>query len=208
LGSGVVSVINRRNRVDGNEAKQEGIQENGLTFSYGFTMMAQNGLKGSGMSVGDFLESLPDRAYFFDEGLRFACTQCGTCCTGEPGIVYVEADEACRIASFLEIPFEVLVERMLEPFKDGYTVREAEQGRCVFYENGCVVYPVRPVQCVTFPFWFQNTRSASAWDEVRVRCPGVGKGRLFTREEIITFVQASYPVYLKVVEFIYQGGGG
>jgi hypothetical protein len=24
---------------------------------------------------------------------------------------------------------------MLDPFKDGFTVREAEQGRCIFYEK-------------------------------------------------------------------------
>lgn len=159
------------------------------------------------MSKEGFIGSLAHRRYFFDEGLRFGCTQCGLCCTGDPGIVYVDMDEAKRIAAFLAIPFDVLTERMLDPFKDGFTVREAEQGRCIFYENGCVIYPVRPIQCMTFPFWFQNMRSVSAWEQARIRCPGIGRGRRFTREEIITLVQASYPVYLKVVEYIYQGGG-
>jgi len=160
------------------------------------------------MSRDEVLESLSKRRYFFDEGLRFGCTQCGLCCTGEPGMVYVDEREAERIAAFLDIPFGVLTERMLDPFKDGFTVREAEQGRCIFYENGGVIYPVRPVQCLTFPFWFQNMRSVAAWEEARARCPGRGKGRLFTCVEIISIVQASYPVYLKVVEYIYQGGGG
>lgn len=158
------------------------------------------------MSRDGFLESLSTRSYFFSEGLRFGCTMCGSCCTGDPGIVYVDGDEAGRIAEFLSIPLEVLTERMLDPFKDGYTAREAEQGRCIFYENGCVIYPVRPVQCMTFPFWFQNMRSVSAWEEACARCPGIGQGRLFSRDEIITLIQASYPVYLKVVEYIYQGG--
>lgn len=153
-----------------------------------------------------FLESLAGRGYFFDKGLMFGCTRCGSCCTGEPGIVYITEKEAVLIADFMSIPLDVLTERMLDSFKNGYTAREAENGRCIFYENGCVIYPVRPVQCVTFPFWFQNMRSVAAWEEARVRCPGIGRGRLFSREEIITLIQASYPVYLEVVEYIYQGG--
>ncbi len=150
--------------------------------------------------------SFHGRKHFFDNGIRFECTRCGACCTGEPGIVYMDSDEVRRAAAFLDIPEEVLAERMLTPFKDGYTVREAEQGRCIFYENGCVIYPVRPVQCATFPFWFQNMTSLPAWEENRLRCPGIGRGRLFSREEILTLVQASYPVYLKVVELIYTPG--
>jgi Fe-S-cluster containining protein len=110
------------------------------------------------------------------------------------------------MAEFLDIDPDVLAGRMLEPFKDGYTVREAEDGRCIFYENGCVVYPERPIQCATFPFWFQNMRSPSAWEQVRLRCPGAGSGRLFSKEEIIGLVHASYPVYLKVADIIYTGG--
>ena len=158
------------------------------------------------MSGDGFMGSLGDRPYFFDEGLRFACTGCGLCCTGEPGIVYADREEARRIAAFLRMPYEVVAQRMLDPFKNGFTIREAEQGRCLFYENGCVIYPVRPLQCVTFPFWFQNLRTVSAWEEARARCPGIGRGRLFSREQIITFVQVSYPIYLTVAEYIYQGG--
>jgi len=146
------------------------------------------------------------RRYFFDSGLRFACTRCGACCTGEPGIVYVSREESLEISSFLGLDFGVVTGRMLDPFRDGFTVREAEDGRCIFYENGCVVYPVRPLQCSTFPFWFQNVRSQKAWEQVRARCPGIGSGRLFTREEIIMLVHASYPVYLKVADLIYTGG--
>jgi len=150
------------------------------------------------------IESLSHRSYFFDRGARFQCTLCGLCCTGEPGIVYIDRDEADNIAAFLDIPVELLVERMLDPFKDGYTAREAEQGRCIFHENGCVIYPVRPVQCMTFPFWFQNMRSIAAWDEARLRCPGIGRGRLFTKEEIITMIQLSYPIYLRALEWMYR----
>lgn len=155
---------------------------------------------------GEPFGELEGRSYFFDHGLMFGCTRCGACCTGEPGVVYLTRREAGRIARFLGIPAEVLEARMLEPFKDGFTVREAEDGRCIFYENGCVIYPERPIQCATFPFWFQNLRSSRAWKEAGRRCPGIGRGRLFSKEEIIACVHASFPVYLKLAEFISTGG--
>ena len=39
--------------------------------------------------------------YFFDDGLRFSCTQCGKCCTGAPGKVHVTGSEAAALAAHL-----------------------------------------------------------------------------------------------------------
>ena len=30
---------------------------------------------------------------WYADGLRFECTQCGDCCSGEPGYVWVDEDE-------------------------------------------------------------------------------------------------------------------
>ena len=37
-------------------------------------------------------------------GLSFECTQCGNCCTGGPGFVWVEEEEIRAIADFLDKP--------------------------------------------------------------------------------------------------------
>ena len=39
------------------------------------------------------MNSPQERSYFFDDGLRFECTQCGTCCTGEPGAIIALSEE-------------------------------------------------------------------------------------------------------------------
>jgi Fe-S-cluster containining protein len=40
----------------------------------------------------------------------------------------------------------------------------------------CRVYPVRPTQCRTFPFWAENLASRASWSGLCEFCPGVGAG--------------------------------
>ena len=48
----------------------------------------------------------------------------------------------------------------------------------------CTVYDARPTQCRTWPFW-PEVMHAKAWQrEVAKFCPGVGKGRLWSVDEI------------------------
>jgi Fe-S-cluster containining protein len=53
---------------------------------------------------------------------------------------------------------------------------------CVFLvpQNGkrvCGIYPARPLQCCTWPFWNENLQSAASWEDVSNRvCPGINKG--------------------------------
>ena len=46
-------------------------------------------------------------------------------------------------------------------------VDKPEHADCVFWEGdaGCAIYPVRPTQCRTFPFWSEHLRSPEAWRE-------------------------------------------
>lgn len=149
------------------------------------------------------MKELKDRPYFFDEGLRFACRQCGACCTGEPGIIFVREDEIDPICAFLGLDREIFLSRCCHPWQDGYTIREAEEGRCLFYENGCSIYSVRPRQCRTWPFWFQNLRNEAAWNQVRMGCPGVGQGRLYGREEILELMGETLEDYQRTLRELY-----
>jgi Fe-S-cluster containining protein len=126
--------------------------------------------------------------YFFDQGLRFECTQCGHCCTGDPGIVYVAPAELAPLAAALDLTPDETLQRYLLPWRDGHTVREDADGRCLFYDKGCRVYTARPTQCRTWPFWLSNLRSRTRWEQVAKACPGIGRGRLYSQEEILTIL--------------------
>ena len=149
-----------------------------------------------------FIDGLKSREYFFDDGIQFACKKCGLCCTGESGIIYVDEQEITTIAEFVGLHREVFVERCLYPFQDSYSIRETDDGRCIFFENGCAIYPVRPVQCKTFPFWFQNMRSIETWASVCLQCPGIGKGPKYSKEAILDSVASSFHIYQAILKEI------
>jgi len=132
-------------------------------------------------------------AYFFDAGLRFACCRCGACCTGASGTIYVARDEIAPVAAALFVSEAELIERYCYPFRDSFSLRERKDGSCCLYDGGCTVYPVRPRQCRTWPFWFDVMRSEKRWHNAAKNCPGIGRGRLHTREEILRCIAQSYP---------------
>lgn len=125
-------------------------------------------------------------ATFFDAGLRFRCTGCGGCCTGEPGYVWVSKAEREAIANHLGLTLHALGRRHARKVGNRYTLKERRNGDCVFFKaNRCSVYKVRPVQCRTFPFWLGNLRNERNWRETCVHCPGIGRGRLYSKAEIL-----------------------
>ena len=69
---------------------------------------------------------------------------------------------------------------------DRYSLIEKPGGDCVFWDEqaGCTVYPARPVQCRTWPFWAENIETPADWEHVRRVCPGSGRGQWFSLEEI------------------------
>jgi len=126
-------------------------------------------------------------APWYADGLNFECTQCGNCCSGEPGFVWVTDEEVAGIAGHLGIPVEEVKTLHSRLTWRGRTLREKASGECVFFERGqgCTVYPVRPVQCRTWPFWQTNLKNKQIWDEVSLDCPGMGQGNLIPVEQII-----------------------
>jgi Fe-S-cluster containining protein len=129
--------------------------------------------------------------YFFDGGLHFKCLQCGDCCTGEPGTIYVSAVEIESIAAHLQLAVERFRAIYLYPYRESFSIKEDRRGRCLLFKQGCAIYPLRPLQCRTFPFWFSNVRSESRWRRIAECCPGIGRGKRYSREEIIKIAQSA-----------------
>ena len=128
----------------------------------------------------------PEPRPWYAEGLRFGCIQCGRCCGGAPGYVWLDTDELAEIAAVLGMPAAEFHRRFVRRLLRGLTLREKPNYDCVLLDaqGHCTVYEVRPLQCRTWPFWASNLQSAAEWREVSRRCPGMGQGPVYSFEQI------------------------
>ena len=128
---------------------------------------------------------------WYRDGLRFECSQCGHCCTGEPGFVWVNDEEVAAIAAAVGEPIDEFLAMRTRKAKGKRTLREKANGDCVFWDTrkGCTVYAVRPRQCRTWPFWESNVETPESWAETTKICPGSGEGTLIGIDEILARVR-------------------
>ena len=119
-------------------------------------------------------------------GLRFSCRRCGACCTGAPGYVWLQTEEAAAIASRLGMEPADFISRYTRRVFDRLSLREETDGRCVLFEPGvgCRTYEARPRQCRTWPFWARIVATEVAWSREAADCPGMNDGELIDAEEI------------------------
>jgi hypothetical protein len=142
---------------------------------------------------------------WYAKGLRFECTQCGNCCTGPPGFVWITREEIQALADFLKISPEETVEKYCRKTQGRFSLKEKRNPAhggydCVFMREEpapksdgktisqplrtCSIYSVRPTQCRTFPFWSSNLTSSKRWNETARRCPGIGQGSVVPLKKI------------------------
>jgi hypothetical protein len=128
----------------------------------------------------------PDQAWFKD-GLKFTCTQCGKCCTGAPGFVWVNDAEIKALAERVNETVSNFERIYVRNVGNRRSLNELEDGSCVFFRHnyGCTVYEHRPRQCRTWPFWDSNIETQESWKQTCEICPGSGRGELHTVESII-----------------------
>jgi len=124
---------------------------------------------------------------WYAPGLSFACTQCGNCCSGSPGFVWVTDEEVGAIAELLDKPVGEIRLMHTRPARGGTSLTEFANGDCTFFDpqsRRCRVYQARPQQCRTWPFWESNLSSPDAWEQTRSVCPGAGQGDFVPLERI------------------------
>lgn len=139
---------------------------------------------------------------WYESGLRFRCTQCGNCCVsrGEHSYLYVMPEEVTAIAAFLGMPETEFLEQCTQR-EDGWTIIRSERPECRFLgeEGGCTIYPVRPRQCASWPFWEENLRQPIWESSVLPTCPGAGQGELHSAAEVERIARENEEWYLRDV---------
>ena len=146
-----------------------------------------------------------EKAPWYADGLQFTCTQCGNCCTGGPGYVWISEPEIARLAAHLNLTREQTIASYCRLIHGRYSLLEHRNARgeydCIFLKEArtesragdqtvvqtrrsCTIYPVRPLQCRTWPFWDSNLSEREIWEAAAKRCHGMNRGRTFTRQEM------------------------
>jgi Fe-S-cluster containining protein len=128
-------------------------------------------------------EQLP----WYHEGLQFECTQCGACCSGEPGYVWVDESEIDAMAEELGLDFDAFERKFVRSVGKAKSLIEYSDGDCILLDpktRKCTVYGARPIQCRTWPFWSSNLSKRKDWKETCEVCPGAGTGQLYTLEQV------------------------
>ncbi len=124
---------------------------------------------------------------WYKDGLQFTCTQCGDCCTGAPGTVWVSDEELLEIAEYLDKPIGEIRLFHTRIVRGRVSLTEFANGDCTFFDprtRKCTVYAARPIQCRTWPFWNSHLATPEAWQRVCDTCPGAGEGAFFSLEQI------------------------
>ena len=157
---------------------------------------------------------------------HFECTKCGACCRDETLLVTVVGSDIVKIAAVLGLgPDDMLKALDFYIVSDGATtpvglerissiaterglafmaLKKMENGDCVFLkEDLCMIHPIRPLVCKSFPFVFtesdgQRTWGLSAKKEI---CPGLGVGRQVSKVEIEELADTVLPGMLIYRDF-------
>jgi len=152
----------------------------------------------------DVIESPCSEKPWYADGLKFTCSQCGNCCTGAPGYVWISDVEIDRLSAHLRMSPDDVLDQYCRRIGDRYSLKErrSQQGLydCIFLEEVrtpaqrgqvahtrrvCSIYDVRPLQCRTWPFWDGLLASKENWDTAGQRCHGINRGsRKFSLKQI------------------------
>lgn len=115
---------------------------------------------------------------WYKEGLRFQCTECGKCCTGASGFVWVSIEEITAMAVQLQISSDLFKRKYIRRRNNRFALTEKKisesEFACVFLQGKqCLVYQSRPVQCRTFPWWKENLNTKESWELAAQDCEGI-----------------------------------
>jgi Fe-S-cluster containining protein len=125
---------------------------------------------------------------WFKKGLRFKCTGCGKCCTGADGYVFLTSDDIRAMASHLHISEKEFVEHYTRIVDGNLCLIDfSGSDHCIFLVNHrCSIYPARPTQCKTYPWWIHNIDTAESWNHTATFCEGINhpQAPLISADEI------------------------
>lgn len=134
--------------------------------------------------------------------INFKCQRCSSCCRHFPGYVYLTKEDFNKISEYLKInPDQLLNDFCRRIEKNGKLVvglKEKINYDCIFWNSSCLIYPVRPVQCISYPFWPSIIEFEDRWNEEAEYCKGINKkGKLSLKQKIKYYLMEKNVEYME-----------
>lgn len=127
------------------------------------------------------------KVYKFIETHDFKCQRCSNCCRKDPGVVMMTKHDVKIASNALSMTIPQFLDqccRAVYRFDGAYVaLKEKANFDCIFWNEGCMIYENRPIQCRTFPYWPSVVESEESWQKEKKRCPGLDKPSGLTVEE-------------------------
>lgn len=126
--------------------------------------------------------------FYENTPIRFECTACGKCCTGDSDTHYIalSSAEAAKLRRHLAVSEAWFKRRYVEHLtRDSWGIR-MNNGQCIFLgpQNQCNIYQLRPTQCRTYPFWPELLDEEKHWRSEKKFCEGINRGKPVTIRHI------------------------
>jgi Fe-S-cluster containining protein len=130
-----------------------------------------------------------EKELFYAGGLKFSCKRCSSCCRYDQGFVFLSEKDLENLSFALKMEKKSVIDEYCRWGTDRngdkvLSLKEKSNKDCILWDSGCTVYSVRPIQCVTFPFWESIIASEQCWETAASGCPGMNFGELHTKAEI------------------------
>ncbi len=132
-----------------------------------------------------------------ENGIRFECQGSGNCCVsrGSYGYVYLSKKDIKTLSAEMKITKKKFIKNYCQETDNFIHLKELKKnkGNCIFLiDKRCSVYKSRPIQCRTWPFWPENMNTKNWNNDIAKNCPGVGKGRIIKKREILKQLKIDY----------------
>ena len=113
------------------------------------------------------------------EEMEFCCQRCSNCCRHDEGYVFLTKQNVYAIADHLKMSVKQFISeccRVVEqPEGNMLCLKEKQNYDCIFWSNGCLIYEVRPTQCMTYPYWPFIVNNKELQKQEKKRCKGFDK---------------------------------
>src|SRR5438105_12800885 len=75
---------------------------------------------------------------WYADGLKFTCTQGGNCCTGGPGYVWISQEELSRLAEYVKLSLDEVIEKYARRIGNRFSLKERRNAGsydCIFLQE-------------------------------------------------------------------------